>query len=367
MIAFFANLFGYVLNFLYEFVGNYGLAIILFSVLVKIIMLPISIKQQKTMKTSKKVNDEMKQIQFKYKNDPEKLNQEVMALYKREKISPFSGCFSAIIQIILLFAVFYLVRSPLTFMKKVDPNIIEKMEMAVEKQGSTSNYREIAVINYINNLEEKSKKNEEEQNNEQQADLNNENQKNNQNSENQEEEKKAENIEEAINTETIESTETADSVNSQDENQSQENNSDQDDFNINDYKDVAYINMEFLGLDLSKVPTEDLTDLKVLIIPTLYVISSFVSMKLTTNSTKKKKEENLLGDGKNSKEEEYDPMEQANKSMSWFMPLMSVSIACIAPLGLALYWLVNNILMIFERLFLNKFIKDEKEEAKNNA
>ena len=60
-------------------------------------------------------------------------------------------------------------------------------------------------------------------------------------------------------------------------------------------------------------------------------------------------------------------MEQANKSMSWFMPLMSISIACIAPLGLALYWLINNILMIFERIFLNKFFKDEKEEAKNNA
>ena len=114
MISFFANLFGYVLNFLYELIGNYGLAIILFSVLVKIAMLPISISQQKTMKSSQKINDEMKQIQFKYKNDPEKLNQEVMALYKREKISPFSGCFGAIIQIILLFAVFYLVRSPLT-------------------------------------------------------------------------------------------------------------------------------------------------------------------------------------------------------------------------------------------------------------
>ena len=124
--------------------------------------------------------------------------------------------------------------------------------------------------------------------------------------------------------------------------------------------------MEFLGLDLSKVPTEDLGDLKVLIIPALYVISSFISIKLSTSTTnKKKKDEKLIGDGKETKvEEEYDAMEQANKSMSWFMPLMSISIACIAPLGLALYWLVNNILMIFERLFLNKFFKDEKEEAK---
>lgn len=329
MISFFANLFGYVLNFLYEFVGNYGWAIILFSVLVKILMLPISINQQKTMKKSQKINDEMKQIQFKYKNDPEKMNQEVMALYKREKLSPFSGCFSAIVQIILLFAVFYLVRSPLTYMKKVDSGVIEKLESVVQEQGSSSNYKEIAVINYMNKLENENNQSEEQQNSE-----NNQNQEQTSNEEN------------SKNTETEE----------------------KETFNINDYKDQAYINMEFLGLDLSKVPTEDLGDLKVLIIPALYVISSFISIKLSTNTTKKKKDEKLIGDGKETKvEEEYDAMEQANKSMSWFMPLMSISIACIAPLGLALYWLINNILMIFERIFLNKFFKDEKEEAKNNA
>ena len=339
MISFFANLFGYVLNFLYGFVGNYGWAIILFSVIVKIIMLPISINQQKTMKKSQKINDEMKQIQFKYKNDPEKLNQEVMALYKREKLSPFSGCFSAIVQIILLFAVFYLVRSPLTYMKKVDSEVINKMEAVVQEQGNASNYKEIAVINYMNKLEGES------------ADSVSEEEKNGENQE-------SENGENSEN----ENTQSQEQKNSEENTETEE----KDTFNINDYKDQAYINMEFLGLDLSKVPTEDLGDLKVLIIPALYVISSFISIKLSTNTTnKKKKDEKLIGDGKETKvEEEYDAMEQANKSMSWFMPLMSISIACIAPLGLALYWLVNNILMIFERLFLNKFFKDEKEEAK---
>ena len=345
MISFFANLFGYVLNFLYGFVGNYGWAIILFSVIVKIIMLPISINQQKTMKKSQKINDEMKQIQFKYKNDSEKLNQEVMALYKREKLSPFSGCFSAIVQIILLFAVFYLVRSPLTYMKKVDSEVINKMEAVVQEQGNASNYKEIAVINYMNKLEGESTDSvsEEEKNGENQESENGEN------SENE-------------NTQNNENTQSQEQTNSEENTETEE----KDTFNINDYKDQAYINMEFLGLDLSKVPTEDLGDLKVLIIPALYVISSFISIKLSTNTTnKKKKDEKLIGDGKETKvEEEYDAMEQANKSMSWFMPLMSISIACIAPLGLALYWLVNNILMIFERLFLNKFFKDEKEEAK---
>ena len=53
-----------------------------------------------------------------------------------------------------------------------------------------------------------------------------------------------------------------------------------------------------------------------------------------------------------------DAMEQSNKMMSWMMPIMSVSISLVAPLGLALYWLVNNVLMIGERLVLDKIIKD---------
>lgn len=337
LISFFANIFGYVLNFLYQFIGNFGLSIILFSILAKIVMIPISISQQKNMKKSQKLNEEMKQIQFKYKNDPEKMNQEVMSLYKREKMNPFSGCLSAIVQIILLFAVFFLVRSPLTYMKKVDSNVIEKLENYVQEQGSSSNYKEIAVINYINKV----------RNNEIKID-NDKNASNGENTENTNEEGN-------------------DEKNNVDNN---ENNHEK--ININDYLDEAYVNMDFLGLDLSKVPTEDLKDFKVLIIPILYVISSFISIRISTNTTKKSKNDKLLGDGKDQNKEELnqlDPMASANKSMSWFMPLMSISIALIAPLGLALYWLINNILMIIERIILNKYFNndDKKEEATNNA
>lgn len=347
MISFFANLFGYVLNFLYEIVGNFGFAIILFSVLVKIIMLPISIKQQKTLKKSQKINDEMKQIQFKYKNDPEKMNQEVMSLYKRENMSPFSGCFSAIVQLILLFSVFYLVRSPLTYMKKVNPEVISKMEAVVQEKGYTSNYQEIAVINYLNNLENQETVSKDENT----AENNGQNQQTDNENENNIEDNQDENIKT--------------SENEQNNNETSQTEG----FNINDYIDEVYINMNFLGLDLSKVPTENLDNLQVLIIPILYVISSFISIKLSTNITGNKKSKKLIGDGTEKEEEkdEYDAMEQANKSMTLFTPLMSICIACIAPLGLALYWLVNNILMILERIVLNKFLKDDKEEAKNNA
>lgn len=316
ILYFFADLFGYVLNFLYELIGNYGVAIILFSILVKVIMLPLTIKQQKTMKKSTKIQEEMKQIQFKYKNDPEKMNQEVMALYKREDMSPFSGCLSSIIQIILVLAVFILVSSPLTYMVKLDKEEINKLnEVVSQEQPSENRYKEIAIIQYIRNLEGQSSVSKD---------------------------KKSEAKETEI--------------------KEQENK----DFNVNDYIEKVDLNMDFFGIDLSAVPTQDLTNWKAFIIPVLYVITSFISIRLTT-ATQSKKENNLITDGsKESKnEEEVNPMLEANKSMSWFMPIMSISIAIIAPLGLALYWLMNNVLMIVERIVLNKFMN--KEEEANNA
>ena len=114
-----SGVFGYLLNFLYDLVNNYGLAIIIFSVLLKLVLLPLSIKQQKTMKKTEKLQGQMKSLQFKYKNDPQKLNEATMQLYKSENMSPFSGCLSAIIQLVILLAVFYMVKSPLTFVKNV--------------------------------------------------------------------------------------------------------------------------------------------------------------------------------------------------------------------------------------------------------
>ena len=302
MLSFFANIFGYVLQLLYNVVGNYGWAIILFSVLVKAIMIPISIKQQRTMKKNQKIQEEVKQIQFKYKNEPEKMNQEMMALYKREGMSPFSGCLSSIIQIVLLFSVFLLVRQPLTYMVKMDADVISKMENVITEQeeGNKNAYAEIAVIQYVNNLDNKT------------------------------------------------------SV-SKDES-----------FDMKEYAEQANLNMDFFGIDLSQVPKNNWKDVKVLIIPILYIISSFVSIRLSMNTNNKQnKEKKLITDGKEQEEQKYNPMDDANKTMVWMMPIMSVSIAAIAPLGLALYWLMNNILMIVERLVYNKIF--EKEEAEKNA
>ena len=157
MFQFFANIFGYLLNFINNFVGNYGLAIIMFTILIKIIMLPLSIKQQRTMKKSSELQEKMKVLQFKYKNDPEKLNREMMDLYKKENMSPFSGCLSTIIQFILLISIFYMVRCPLTYMEKIDKTQIESYVQQLKDDGMPVNqaYSEIDIIREVDYLKEK--------------------------------------------------------------------------------------------------------------------------------------------------------------------------------------------------------------------
>lgn len=309
MFSFFANIFGYLLNFIYQFVNNYGLAMILFTLVIKIVMLPLSIKQQRMFKKSNKMQEKLKVLQFKYKNNPEKLNQEMMNLYKEEKMNPFSGCLSTIVQFILLISIFYMVRSPLTYMKKMNTEVLNTYVQQLkddEKQISAA-YPEIDLLRESSYLAEK---------------------------------------------------------NPEDEN----------------VKNLA-LNMDFLGLDLSKIPQQNLGDWTVYIIPVLYILSSFVSIKINSNMqaknnvnksdvidvTEDKKDKEKTGKTEDSKElvkveneeEEFDAVAQTNKMMSWMVPIMSVSISLVAPLGLALYWLVNNLTMILERVILNKVLKDD--------
>jgi YidC/Oxa1 family membrane protein insertase len=101
----------YLLLFSNKFVKNYGLSIILLTVLVKILFWPLTHKSQKSMKEMQKLQPHMARIREKYKNDKQKMNQEIMGLYKTYKVNPMSGCLPTLIQLPVFFALYRVLGS----------------------------------------------------------------------------------------------------------------------------------------------------------------------------------------------------------------------------------------------------------------
>lgn len=95
-----------VLKFFYNFIGNYGFAIILLTVCIKIIFWPLTQKSYKSMKGMQKLQPEMKRLREKYGSDKQRLNQEMMTFYKEHKVNPLGGCLPMLIQIPVFFALY---------------------------------------------------------------------------------------------------------------------------------------------------------------------------------------------------------------------------------------------------------------------
>jgi len=104
------DIFAKVIVFFYSFTHNYGIAIILMTVLIRLILYPLMQKQMVSMREMQKIQPLMKEVQDKYKNDKERLNKELMALYKEHKVNPMSGCLPLLIQMPILILLFQVLR-----------------------------------------------------------------------------------------------------------------------------------------------------------------------------------------------------------------------------------------------------------------
>lgn len=114
MIAAIANILGWIIRIIYNHT-NYFISILLFTILTKLILLPLYISQIKSTEEMNKIGPMAKKIQDKYKNDKNKQAEELTKLYAEHKVNPIGGCLPALIQIPLIFAMFYIVKQPLTY------------------------------------------------------------------------------------------------------------------------------------------------------------------------------------------------------------------------------------------------------------
>lgn len=122
--------FGYVLEFFYGFFLNYGIALILFSLAVKVILLPLSMKQKKSMMKTSRLQPKVKQIELACGDDKQKYQQEVNQLYKDEGVSMMGGCLWSLLPLLILFPLYNVIREPLQYLLHLTDSQVESVKAA---------------------------------------------------------------------------------------------------------------------------------------------------------------------------------------------------------------------------------------------
>ncbi len=110
----FGSLFGYILWAAYYLVSNFGIAIIIFTLVFKVVLFPTSVKQQRSMAATAKLQAKQKEIKERYGNDKQKYNEEMQKLYAKENVKPFGGCLSSIFPMFIMLGIYYAVIQPLS-------------------------------------------------------------------------------------------------------------------------------------------------------------------------------------------------------------------------------------------------------------
>ncbi|SHE39882.1 YidC/Oxa1 family membrane protein insertase [Alkalibacter saccharofermentans] len=114
-MSFLYGLFGSVLHLIYTFVQDYGISIVVFAVFAKLLMLPITLKQNKSMQQMNKLQPEIQALQKKHGNNKAKLNEEMMKIYQKHNYNPMGGCLPMLIQFPIIIGLFGVMREPVPY------------------------------------------------------------------------------------------------------------------------------------------------------------------------------------------------------------------------------------------------------------
>lgn len=150
--------FGWILSWCYEIVGNYGWSLVLFTVLTRIIMIPLAISQQKGMAKQTRIQPKIKKIQQRYAGNQQKINEEMNALYQREGANPLgAGCLPLAIQFPIMIGLYGVIYRPLSYVLHLPKETVDMLTAAVQKitgeaSGRAASAIELSVINHADEV-----------------------------------------------------------------------------------------------------------------------------------------------------------------------------------------------------------------------
>jgi len=146
--------FGIVLRWIFDLVQNYGLALLLFTILTRLIMIPLAIKQTKGSAKMALIQPQVAEINKKYAGNRQKINEEVMGLYGKVGYNPMSGCLPMVVQLVILFGVIDVIFRPITHILSLPANVITQANAVTESLGEfggrAMNSIELSTLGAIN-------------------------------------------------------------------------------------------------------------------------------------------------------------------------------------------------------------------------
>ena len=299
--------FGYLLDWLYTFTNNYGLALILFSLIVKLVLLPMSVKSKKSMLKMSRLSPQVKALEAKYGDDKQKYQLAVQQMYKEEGVSMGGGCLWSFIPLLILLPLYYVIREPITYMmhnlRSISEAIVAFLQASGENLGKNAYYAQLAAAGHIGDYADKLR-------------------------------------------------EVLQSIMGSD-------------VKVN----LQAMNFQFLGIDLAAIPTfrfwdcEGWGEIGLFLIPVvsagLQAVSMWISQKMNNQVA-------TNADG----EQDVDAAKTANQTnatMMLMMPLMSLWIGFSMPAAISIYWIAQAVFGAVQDYFLTKHYRkvyDEEDAVK---
>ena len=300
--------FAWLLLFFYNLFNSYGVALILFAIVVKLILFPVTLKQKKSMIQTTMLSGKMQQLQKQYGKDRERYNLEIQKLYEREKVNPMGGCLWSLIPMVVLILLYSIIRYPLTYFMGMSDDQIQTLatQLNWSEVAVSSGWVTAAVMEKAENLFQNG----------------------------------------AYNQLYLLSLVTRDNLTSLQ--------------SATGAEGLFVMNFQFLGIDLSKIPNwrfwlDGLKSIGLFILPLVSVAVSFLSMKVS------------MATNQMNKQEENKQMDQTNKMMMWMMPLMSLWIGFTVPAGLSVYWITQYFVTMIQEVICGKMLKKDYEAARQAA
>ena len=290
---------GFLIRMIYDIVQNYGLSIIFFTIIIKLILMPLTIHSQKAMRKQQKLQPYLMELQEKYANDKERLQQATMKLYKDNNVSMTGGCLPMLIQFPILIGLYRVIQKPLTYLLNIDFSLEENISHITDLVSRmVTEFPDV-----IGKLKDYT-------------------------------------TDQLINMSQIQLSTWSQM--------------------LNGAQDKWAINFDFLGLDLSVVPYKGVEYLLagmfthvdrilLILIPAIAILTTWLSMKQSQAMTK-------------TPENASNPAAQMSKSMNLMMPIMTGFFAFTLPSGLGLYWIISNVMQIVQQAVLNNYFKQREDD-----